>query len=144
MPTEYEDEYDEDSEKFEKFFEAHAFDALNTPVEKLSPEEEALLSRRVRCSWNMSDIRKAELHEVAEKWLDDFLKQYEDDVVPKSKEKMLRLLTEVVIPTARLFGLYDDADLERKVTPDHTAIELLIDTVDDYFYKDDTGIQVRP
>ena len=64
--------------------------------------------------------------------------------MPRAKEKMLRLLTDVVLPAGRMFGLHDDADLEIKVTPDQTAIELLIELVDDYLYEDDPGIKVRP
>ena len=149
MPTEYEDEPEDNNENNdepeENLFEKYGLDALRipTPLSKLSPEEAAEQRGRARCGWDMSDVRKAELHAVAEKWLDHFIKTHEDAVVPRSKEKMLRLLTDVVLPAGRMFELYDDADLEQKVTPDHTAIELLIELVDDYLYEDDPGIRVR-
>ena len=147
MPTDYEDEPDENNdEPEEKFFEKYGLDALRlpTPLSKLSPEEAAEQKGRTRCGWDMYDVRKAELNAVAEKWLDHFIVEHEDAVVPRAKEKMLRLLTDVVLPAGRMFGLHDDADLEIKVTPDQTAIELLIELVDDYLYEDDPGIKVRP
>jgi hypothetical protein len=146
MPTDYENEPDENNDETEEnFFEKYGLDALNitTPLSKLSPEEAAEIKGRVRCAWAMSDARTAELNAVAEKWLDHFIAGCKDTVVPRSKEKMLRLLTDVVLPTGRMFGLHDDADLEQKVTPDQTAIELLIESVDDYLYGDDQGIRVR-
>jgi hypothetical protein len=92
----------------------------------------------------MSGEREAVLNAVAEKWLDHYLKGCEDAVVPRSKEKMLRLITEVILPACKLFGLHDDADLERKLTPDDNAIALIIDSVDDFFYGDEHGIRVSP
>jgi hypothetical protein len=146
MPTEYEDEneYDGKDEPEETFADKYGFENLNIQIPNVSPEEEKEIRARLRCGWNMSGAREAELNAVAEKWLDDYLTRYEDAVVPRSKEKMLRLITEVILPACKLFGLHDDADLERKLTPDDNAIELIIDSVDDFFYGDDHGIRVNP
>lgn len=144
MPTEYEDAPEDNNDDAEAFFKKFSFDDLNIQIPNVSPEEEKEIRARLRCGWNMSGAREAELNAVAEKWLDDYLKSYEDAVVPRSKEKMLRLITEVVLPACKLFGLHDDADLERKLTPDDNAIALIIDSVDDFFYGDEHGIRVSP
>ncbi len=144
MPTDYEDEHEDNNNDAEAFFKKFSFDDLNIQIPNVSPEEEKEIRARLRCGWNMSGEREALLNAVAEKWLDHYLTSYEDAVVPRAKEKMLRLLTEVIIPACRIFGLHDDADLEQKVTPDDTAIELIVESVGDFFYGDDPGIRVSP
>lgn len=145
MPTDYEDEHeDNNDEPEETFADKYGFENLNIQIPNVSPEEEREIRARLRCGWNMSGEREAVLNAVAEKWLDHYLTSYEDAVIPRAKEKMLRLLTEVIIPACQIFGLHDDADLEQKVTPDDTAIELIIESVGDFFYGDDHGIRVSP
>lgn len=134
MPTEYEDE-SENKEEGTNFFDN--LDDLRLSLPEPTPAEEAEWRGRVRCAWNMSAVRKAELEAVVEKWLDRFIADYKDAVIPRNKAKMLELLTTVVLPACRLFGLLDDADLEQEVTPDDKAVELLINLVDDYLYSDE-------
>ena len=143
MPTDYEDEnLPEDNDNAEAFFKKFSFDDLNIRIPNVSPKEEKEIRARLRCGWNMSEERETLLNAVAEKWLDNYLKSYADAAIPRSKEKMLQLITEVVLPACKLFGLHDDIDLERKLTPDDNAITLIIDSVDDFFYGDDHGIRV--
>lgn len=152
MPIDYDDDENKPEDKAENndesgeaFFKKFSFDELNIQIPNVSPEEEKEIRARLRCGWNMSELREAELNAVAEKWLDHFLTGCEGALVPRSKEKMLRLITEVVLPACKLFGLHDDADLEQKVTPDENAIELIIRSVEDFlYYDDDPGIRVRP
>ena len=76
---------------------------------------------------------------MVEKWLDRFIAEYEDATIPRNKAKMLELLTEVILPACRLFSVLDDADLEQKVTPDETAVELLISLAEDYLYGNEAN-----
>lgn len=151
MPTEYEDEPDdsdennnennnENDEPHESFFDEVPLEAQGRPI---PPEQLREIMGRVRCSFHMHDVRAEQLNAIAEKWLDDYLIGCKDAAVPRSKEKMMQLLTEVVIPACQLFELHDDADLEKKVSPDRTTIEFLIDLVDGFFYGDDLGIRVK-
>lgn len=138
MPTEYEDEFENDEEKEGAGFFDN-LDDLSLSLPEMTAAEKAEWLGRMRCAWNMSEIRKAELKAVVEKWLDHFMKDCEDAKIPRSREKMLELLAEVVLPSCRLFGLLDDADLEQKVTPDDTAVELLISLAEDYLYGNEAN-----
>lgn len=131
-----EDEEQNIDDADERFFLDNPLDSLRLTLPEQTPEERAAQLGRFRCSLHMHDVRTAELNAVAEKWLDHFLAENEDATIPKSKDRMLRMLTEVVLPACRIFGLHDDADLTQKLTPDHTAIELLIEAVDDYLSGD--------